>query len=158
MAEDIKVIWNNDYQEGDIQYNKGDLTRELGLETAVMMSLYTDRQASTDDILPDSNSIDRRGWWGDQITDFDGDQIGSRLWLLERSKITDDIISTAKFYIEESLQWMIDDEVVQNIEIEVERQNRADGSGTLAALIQLEQSDGKIVALKYDDLWKNTGV
>jgi len=155
MAEDIKISWNSEFSEGDIQYNNGDLVRELGLETAVLMSIYTDRRASSDDILPDDRYDDRRGWWGDQITDYDGDQIGSRLWLLERSKTTEDNINSAKFYLEECLQWMLDDEVAQDIEIEVERQNREDGTATLASQIKIKQSDGGIIALKFKDLWEN---
>jgi phage gp46-like protein len=155
VADDIKILWDNDFQEGDIKYLGGDLVRELGIETAVMMSLYTDRRANTDDTLPDSLSEDRRGWWGDQVTEFDGDQIGSRLWLLERAKTTEDNLSDAKFYIEESLQWLLDDGVAQDIEVEVERQNREDGTATLAALIKILQTDGGVTAIKYDDLWRS---
>ena len=38
MAEDIAIIWDNDTFEGDIEYNNGDLIRESGLKTAVLMS------------------------------------------------------------------------------------------------------------------------
>lgn len=154
MAEDIKIIWNEDFQEGDINFDGGDLERENGLRTAVLMSLYTDRQANEDDELPDSNSDDRRGWWGDQIDlDFKGDKIGSRLWLLERGKTDDSTLAAAKFYIEECLEWMLDDEVAQAIDVEVERQKRRDGTSTLAANIAIRQSDGGVVALKFNDLW-----
>lgn len=154
MASDIKIIWNDIYQEGDIKYDNGDLVREEGLETAVLMSLYTDQRADVDDVLPDPGSEDRRGWWGDQISDFEDDKIGSKLWLLERSSTKATVLSDVKFYIEQALQWMIDDGVAQAIEVTVERQNRKDGSATLATQIQIKQSGGGIVAIKFDDLWK----
>lgn len=155
MAEDIQVQWNETFNEGDIKFSGGDLVRELGLRTAVLMSMYTDRRADADSVLPDPSSDDRRGWWGDQINiDYVDDRIGSRLWLLERSKTTEQTLADAKFYIEECLQWMIDDEVVQAIEVEVERQNRKDGTATLAGRISIMQSDGTNKAFKFDDLWK----
>jgi len=153
MANDIKISWDDDLAEGDIQFDNGDLVREPGLETAVLMSLYTDRLADIDDVLPDSQSDDRRGWWGDLINNTNDDQIGSRLWLLERATTTTETLVDAKFYIEECLQWMIDDGVCQDIEVEVERQNRDDGSATLAAKISILKSDGTTTAIKFSDLW-----
>jgi len=66
-----------------------DETHELA--TAVTVALCTDALADPSDVLPDPNSEDRRGWWGDldaaQI--WGGWPIGSKLWLLERAKIVD---------------------------------------------------------------------
>lgn len=155
MAEDIKILWNEDLNEGDIKFNAGDLVREAGLRTAVMMSLFTNRRAEVDDVLPDSLSNDRRGWWGDQINlDYQDDKIGSRLWLLERSKTTEQTLADAKFYMEEALQWMIDDEVAQAVDVIVERQNRQDGTATLAGQITIKESDDGVTAFKFDDLWQ----
>ena len=49
----------------------------------------TDRLASRDDILPDPDSTDRAGWWGDMDAEelFNGWPIGTKLWLLKRAKI-----------------------------------------------------------------------
>ena len=157
MAEDIKIIWDNDTFEGDIEYNNGDLTRELGLETAVLMSLFTDRRASIDDELPDSNSDDRKGWWGDQVVVEEGDQIGSKLWLLSRGKTDQDTMIKAEGYAKEALQWLLDDEVSAKNEVTVERLNRPDGSATLALGIKIYQKDGNVIAMKFDDLWAYMG-
>jgi len=100
VANDIKIQWDDNLGEGDIQFDKGDLVREDGLETAMLMSLYTDRQADIDDVLLDSNSDDRRGWWGDLINNTDKDKIGSRLWLLQRATTTENTLFDAKFYID----------------------------------------------------------
>ena len=155
MANDVKIIWDDDFFEGDILYDGGDLVREEGLETAVLMSIYTDRRADNDDVLPDPKSFDRRGWWGDQETEFEDDKIGSKLWLLERSKATEENLSLTRLYLEECLEWMLEDDVIQDIEVQTERQPRSDGSSTLAALIIITQSDGRVKSLKYDDLWQN---
>ena len=82
MAKDIKAIYNEnpDYLTFDIEYNDGDLTREETMVTAVYMSLYSNRRANPDDKLKNIN--ERKGWWGD-LLNTNGDQIGSRLWLLD---------------------------------------------------------------------------
>ena len=64
----------------------------------------------------------KRGWWADTVaplTDYglgqtaaDGgttDRIGSRLWLLSREKQLPEVLARAKYYAEESLQWLLDD-------------------------------------------------
>lgn len=121
MAEDIAIIWNREFQEGDISYKGGELLREKGLKTAVLMSLYTDKRAAPDDELPDLYSTDRKGWWGDQTSDIPGDEIGSKLWLRSRSKTTPQTLVDVESDVRDALQWMIDDGVAIDIEVEVER-------------------------------------
>jgi len=152
MASDIKSTWNNDLAECDIKQSGGDLVAELGLETAVYMSLFTDRQANVDDEIPDGTD-NRRGWWGDLVNNTNDDKIGSRLWLLDRSKTDDQTVADAKFYCEEALQWMIDDGVCMDIEVEVERQDIEGSASRLAFRCSIMQSDGTITAIKYNDLW-----
>lgn len=155
MAEDIKIIWDDDTFEGDIQYNGGDLVRENGLLTAVYMSIFTDRRASVDDTLPDPGNTDRRGWWGDQVVVEEGDEIGSKLWLLSRSKTDQDTIIKAEAFIKESLEWMIEDEVAAKTEVVVERITRPDFSATLGVSVKIYQSDGNTIEIRFNDLWQN---
>jgi phage gp46-like protein len=102
---------------GGLALTQNDLDRDSGLETAVMISLFSDRRADLEDALPDS-SKDLRGWWGDATQE---DKIGSRLWLLSRSKIEDATNTDAEKYILEALQWMIDDGVADSVEATVTR-------------------------------------
>lgn len=69
----------------------GVLDESEELATAVIVAIGTDRLASVTDVLPDPDSTDRRGWWGDLDTEtiWDGWRIGSRFWLMLRAKITD---------------------------------------------------------------------
>ena len=60
------------------------------LITALTVSLFTDRRAADDDELLDG-SDDRRGWWGDNAAA----PLGSRLWMLERSKRTQQTLQLA---------------------------------------------------------------
>ena len=153
MADDIKITWDVGLMEGDISIEDEDLDSDDGLETAVIISLFTDRRARDDDELPDPNNPDKRGWWGDLVSEVEDDQIGSRLWLLERSKTMPDILVKAKEYAEEALQWMILDNVAKKIEVEVERQGTP-GNDRLALLVKIHQTSGLETALKFNTKWE----
>ena len=152
MGNDVKIIWDVDAMQGDISFDAvlQDLEKDDGLETAVLISLFTDRRAKDDDILPDANNPDKRGWWAGLTTD--GDQIGSRLWLLDRAKTTTDVLTFARQYAEESLQWLIEDEVASKIAVTTERQGTPE-NGVLALKVEIYQKDGNSRALQYNAQW-----
>lgn len=89
------------------------LADDDGLATAVIISLFTDRLAREDDVLPSGK--DRRGWWGDELSD--GDKIGSRLWLNAAAKQLDSVLVMDQAYAQESLQWLVDDGVASSIDV-----------------------------------------
>ena len=151
---DIKIAWDRNYQEGDFNFltDTQDLESDSSLETAVMISLFTDGRAKEDDILPDPNSLDRRGWWGNLVSDIKGDKEGSRLWLLNREKTTESVLVRAKQYVEESLQWMIEDKVASKIEVEVERQGVV-GNDVLAIGIEIYKIDGNKETFNFELQW-----
>ena len=153
MASDIKLIWNADTQEADIDFVDEDLVRENGLESAVIMSLFTDRRAKEDDTLDDKNDL--RGWWADRLdVDANDDKIGSRIWLLERSKTTNQTTVKLKEYILEALDWMVEDGVAMKVDAEVERQGDP-GNDRLAFSVTIYKIDGNNETYKFDDLWNN---
>lgn len=91
----------------------GDLASDDGLDTAVAISLFTDRLANEDDELPD-NSGDRRGWWGDAylppLADGSPDHIGSRLWVhLDRALASPETAQFAQADCIEALAWLEQD-------------------------------------------------
>ena len=89
------------------------------LNNAITISLFTDSRASDDDELPDG-SINKRGYWGD-IDLINDESLGSKLWLLNRSKITQSTLNSMHDYITDAVQWLIDDEHLINITVAVER-------------------------------------
>ena len=154
MTDDIKITWSDDLLEGDLSVVDEDLESESGIETAVIISLFTDRRARDDDELPDPNNSDKRGWWGDLVAEVADDKIGSRLWLLERAKTTENVLVKAKEYAEESLSWMIEDGVAKEIVVEAERQG-IEGNDRLALLIKIFQSnEAGEIALKFNTKWE----
>ena len=66
------------------------LMKLKSLCNVIKVALLTFALADADDILPDPDSTDRCGWWGDldAETIWDGWPIGAKIWLLSHSKIT----------------------------------------------------------------------
>ncbi|KKM77206.1 hypothetical protein LCGC14_1372390 [marine sediment metagenome] len=160
VVDDIRIIWDAGLQEGDFNFleENQDLESDNGLETAVIISLFTDRRAKVDDILPDPNNPDRRGWWGDLVSpEVKDDQIGSRLWLLNREKTLESVLERAKQYAEEALQWLIEDGVAVKIDVETERQG-IPGQDRLALGVMIHKKDGKNVALNFEAQWIAQGL
>lgn len=110
----------------DCGMEAGDLVAEGSLRTAVILSLFLDRRADDDDILP-NGSDNRRGWWADTVapmTDYgigggsaSGDHIGSRLWLLSREKQLAGVLERARHYAEEALTWLVEDGVATAVQV-----------------------------------------
>jgi phage gp46-like protein len=153
--KDIRITWDPTAVEGFFTFDAAlqDLGTDEGLETAVIISLYTDARAADDDVLPDLSDTSRRGWWGDLINpESDGDSLGSKLWLLERSSTVADVPLKLEQYVREALQWMLDDGVAIKLNVEVERQG-SPGNDRLAFLIQILKVDGSVIAFNFEDQW-----
>jgi len=133
----------------DVAMSGADLLAESGLRTAVILSLFSDRRAAPDDVLPDGSS-DRRGFWGDALADIEGDQIGSRLWLLSREKQTADVLARAKEYAEESLQWLIDDGVAKSVDVVAAWVK----TGMLGLHIVITRPDNTSATYRFEQAWE----
>jgi phage gp46-like protein len=116
------------------------------LVRAVLVSLFTWRRALPDDDLP---GADRMGWWGDTWPTVRGDRIGSRLWLLSRSKLMNATPGLAVEYAREALQWLIDDGVAEAVNVEAERQ----GLDRLALGVVINRGAGDRVDIRFADVW-----
>lgn len=93
------IIWNNETGRGDIEITSAGLRQDDGLETLVLQVLFTDARADDSDILPDGTG-DKRGWIGDTFAD---QSWGSKLWLLDREKLTTDVRNKAVTYAQTAL-------------------------------------------------------
>ncbi len=100
----------------DLLLDGKDLAGDDGLETAVTISLFSD-QRITDDEKDENFKTSKRGWWGDGLSPIDKDEIGSKMWLIERGKRTQSDLRRLERYAEKSLEWMLEDGVAINIEV-----------------------------------------
>lgn len=139
---DITTVWNA--TSGDWVLSGADLESGDDLTTAVVISLFTDRVAQADDVIPDGSG-DPRGWHGDDPAS----PIGSRLWLIFRAKRTQQTLTDAQSYAQEALQWLVDDGVVAAIDVYVEWQ----APSMLAMRVTLFKNDGTQQALAYAWVW-----
>lgn len=117
---DIEILFNGNNQSGDINVANGDLTTDDTIVPAVLLSLFCDRLADPSDLIPDGTTW-RRGWWGDLLSEVDGDLTGSRLWILRRKKLTEETLNKARDYAVEALQWLIDDGIAQKVDVVSEK-------------------------------------
>lgn len=93
------IIWSNETGRGDIEITSAGLRQDDGLSTLVLQVLFTDARADDSDVLPDGTG-DKRGWIGDT---FAGQPWGSKLWLLDRSKLNTDVRNKAVTYAQTAL-------------------------------------------------------
>lgn len=145
---DIKTAFNTALNKGDYLLENGSLSQDNGLQTAVIQSLFTDRRARNDDILPDGEE-DKRGWFGNAYL-LETGQLGSRLWLLKREKLTKEIVNRAKEYIEECLQWIIDENIASSLTVITE----VSAPGVLGFQVQIEKPNLQSIKFKYSYVWK----
>lgn len=128
-----------------LQVENGDLIGDDGLETAIVISLFTDKRVSDDDLPIEETS--KRGWWGDTFPNVDQDKIGSRLWLLERVKRTAETLRKSEDYIKEALNWLIEDGVAASIEVT----SSYDENNQLVAAIVVSKPKGR--TSRFQLLW-----
>lgn len=138
-----------DDNELDLVFEDDDLACETGLLTSVLLSLFLDRQAEVEDVLPGYDP-NRRGWWGDQFQGIEGDKIGSREWLVQGGKLLPELNTLREQYADEALAWMLEDGVAEAIRTTA----TIEGSATcLAVEIQRPQDP---VPFRFNALWEDT--
>lgn len=115
MSDIALVLKDNCY---DLNVVDNDLEEDKGLETAVSISLFTDKRV-TEEELPELET-DQRGWWGDMFPQIDLDKIGSRLWTIDREKTTVETLRRSEELCKEALNWMLEDGLASAIKVQSE--------------------------------------
>ena len=146
---DIRTAFVSFEAGADMALDGFSLAVDDGLQTAVILSLFTDARAADDDVLSFGDT-DRRGAWIDSYPVIEGDKFGSRLWLLQREKQTQETLNRAKAYAEEALAWMIEDGVASRVDVEAFIAR----TGILGVAIAIHRPAG-IVQYRYENLWEN---
>lgn len=118
-----------------------------GFETAIPVSLFTDARAPAALV---SEPRYRRGWIGNLMTAATMRQLGSILWVLDQSRITQETINVARLAAQDAFQWMIDDGEALGVNVDVE--NNAKGR----FVITINITDTSNVVSRYQTLWRAT--
>lgn len=147
---DIMVQWDNVNTIGDWMLAQGDVQTGQDLETACLVSLFTDKLA-TPDFTPTDGTTDRRGWWADPYLD---QPLGSNLWQLERAKKTRDTLGLAQRYAADALQWLVDDGVAQSVAVDT-AWALAVGTTFLAIRCVITKPNGSETKFTFGWAWEN---
>jgi phage gp46-like protein len=150
-AGDILIQWDNVLVLGDWVLADGDLQTGQDLETACLVSLFTDKLA-TPDFVPTDGTTDRRGWWADVYNDL---PLGSNLWQLERAKKTRDTLGLARRYAADALQWLVTDGVAQSVTVDTQWLGNAYGSTFLGIRIVILKPDSSVTRFAFGWAWDN---
>ena len=111
---DLLIEYNQEQDFWDIAIQDGQLSTTDSIENAVILSLGTDKRVNIEELPFEHN--DQRGWWGDIL--MENHEIGSKLWLLKREKITENMLENTENYAREALVWLVSDGIVKSIDVQ----------------------------------------
>jgi phage gp46-like protein len=120
---DIRVIFDQttcSFSWGVVN-NDLDITHDL--DTAISISLFSDRVAGPDYVAPPGTTgvVDKRGHFSDS---YEVIKIGSRLWQLKRAKkIGNTLLQEVKDMSQEALQWLLDYNIASTLLIQTSWQS-----------------------------------
>jgi len=119
----IALRWDNSIGKARlVRDDLGSLEVDATLETPVLISLFTDSEATTQEIK--TAGLDRQqGWWADAdaLRAPGARRMGSKLWLLSRGKTTLETCRRVEGYVKEALQWLVDRGLVATISVVASR-------------------------------------
>jgi phage gp46-like protein len=158
---DVRIITQHPYFETIADWQllpNGFLDETQELANYVRVALMSDRLSDVDEIRPDPDSDDRKGWWADMDAQaiWRGWPIGCRNWLLTRAKITDSpawegsTVARAESYTREALQPLIDMRLCTSIDVVAAR---VDISRIDVAIV-IYRGNLPEIELIFQDLWQ----
>ena len=135
----------------------GQIAEGPSLQAAVFVALLSDAIASPSDQLPDPNSDDLRGWWGDLDVEeiWGGWPLGSKLWLLTRTSIVDQnartgaTITRVQKYLAAALQPFVDNKICSKFTVTAEQVDIK----SIRARVKMYRGPKSAIALEFESLW-----
>jgi phage gp46-like protein len=131
------------------------------LQSAVIIALGTDALAPVSEDLPDPDSTDRRGWWGDMDAEeiWGGWPVGSLLWLLHRAKITGSTaekgstVTRADGWTRDAMRPFVENRIASRIDVLAERTDIS----RIDVGVTIYRGPDPAIELRYADLWEELG-
>lgn len=140
---DITLTWNPATGTADITIVGPSLQLGNDLETAVLVSLWSEQTADPGDVLPVNTSNDPRGWWADAYNT--PDQIGSKLWQIFNRIRNQSTLNDAQDFAQKALQWLIDDGVASAVSVTPSFY----GSAGIGLVATITQPSGTVTQFSY---------
>jgi phage gp46-like protein len=165
LVPDPRLVQNRIFQKYSVTLDlklleDGTLDDTQSLATAVCIALGTNALADEEDPLPDPDSTDRMGWWGDMDAAeiWGGWPIGSKLWLLRRDKIEGPnaqrgaTVARVKAYITQAIQPFVDKRIASRFDVEATRSTARDDR--IDAIVVIYRGPLPSIELRYSVLWE----
>ncbi len=119
---DARLVWDPITGTADLAMVGPALDTSNDLETAVIISLFTDAQADPGDVVYDA---DPRGWWADTYSALEdpalptlpNDRIGSKIWQIFVRPRNQDTLNWLRDQVTQALAWMLTDSVASAIDV-----------------------------------------
>jgi phage gp46-like protein len=159
---DIRIVQNTFFPKYSVTCDwnlliDGTLDETEALATAVVVALGTDGLAAPSAVLPDPDSTDRAGWWGNLDADeiWNGWDLGCLLWLHKRDKITPSesiygaTVTRVEYHIRDAIRPFIDRRIGSNFDVFVERAAKEQ----INALVRIYRGPTAEVDLRFQILW-----
>ena len=149
---DIRIRFDNLTGTGDFAMDGPGLETGHELETAVLVSLFTDAQADPGDAV--ANEIDPRGWWADTysaqedptLSRIPNDRTGSKLWQVFNMPRSQPTLNWMADQIRVALNWMLVDGVASVVEVDP----RFTSKGGVGATVTITANG---VPTRFDYVW-----
>jgi phage gp46-like protein len=166
MPSDIRYLQQLDFPGYAVELDW--LTNDLNLivdgfdlQSAVIVALGTDALAPPDEELPDFDSTDRRGWWGDMDADeiWQGWPVGCLLWLLHRAKITGpgarngSTLAKAEGWTRQAMDPFVERLIASNVDVVAEPV----GIDRIDVAVTLFRGAERAISLRYAEMWDELG-
>lgn len=141
----------------DLLIVDGELVADEGLETAIIVSLFSDARADADDLLPEESQIvdsppyvrEVRGFWADTPED----RWGSKLYLLSRTKATADTANRAARFAEEALGWLLSNGIASRLDVDAEFLEALTDDGRLDKVLSLTIGISRGTSSRWSSVW-----
>jgi phage gp46-like protein len=135
----------------------GNLDERDELANLVKVALMSDRLSERQEIRPDPDSDDRRGWWADMDAEaiWGGWPIGTKNWLLTRAKISDrvsfegDTVVRAENYTREAVFPLVQHKMASSISVTAQRT----AIDRIDVRVVVQRGPDVDVELLFQDLW-----
>lgn len=145
----LALRWDNETCSAKmVRTADGALAEDESLETVVLVSLFTDRPATAEEMAAARLPV-QQGWWAHADTVRGTDRVyGSKLWLLQRGVTTQATLRRAEQYCLEALAWLVDMNISRQNEVLATRPR----SGEMYLDIKIHRP--KTLLPSFERLWK----
>lgn len=146
LFTDIELLYREEKGYYDLAITStGDLKADNSFDTGVNLALFTDGRADKSEV---SNPEDQRGTIVDMFTN--GYRNGSKLWLLEQSRLDAGAVNRAIDYAKNALKYFVDLSLVQKISVDGYLTSKG-----VVLVIVIKGLNGTIDKYKYE-AWSNS--